>query len=51
MHRLKPKYPIELTPEQVRELTKTTHTYTSLYCEAQRAEILIPADANHFSQV
>lgn len=47
MPRLKPKYQIELTPEQVLELTKTTQTYTALYCEVQRAKILLLAHANH----
>ncbi len=47
MPRLKPKYQIELSPEQVRELTKTTQTYTALFCEVQRAKILLLAHANH----
>lgn len=47
MPRLKPKYQIKLTPEQVRELTKITQTYTALYCEVQRAKILLLARANH----
>jgi transposase len=47
MPRLKPKYQIELTPEQVLELTKTTQTYTALYCEVQRAKILLLAHARH----
>jgi len=32
-------------------LTKTTQTYTALYCEAQRVKILILAHANHFGKV
>src|SRR5215813_14497529 len=47
MPRLKPKYQIELTPEQVRVLTKTTQNYTAPYCEVQRAKILLLAHAHH----
>jgi transposase len=47
MPRLEPKYQIELTPEQVRELTKITQNYTRPYCEVQRAKILLLAHAGH----
>jgi len=47
MPRLKPKYQIELTPEQVRELTHISQSYTLPYCEVQRAKILLLAHAGH----
>jgi transposase len=45
MPRLKPKYQIELKPEQVSTLTKTSQNYTAPYCEVQRAKILLLAHA------
>ena len=47
MPRLKPKYQIELTPEQVSVLTKTSQNYTAPYCEVQRAKILLLAHARY----
>lgn len=47
MPRLKPQYQIELTPEQVSELTHISQSYTRPYCDVQRARILLQAHAGH----
>lgn len=47
MPRLKPKYQIELTPEQVSKLTQISQHYTAPYCAVQRANILLLAHAGH----
>lgn len=45
MPRPKPKYQIELTAEQVQELTQCSQNYTRPYGEVQRAKILLWAHA------
>lgn len=45
MPRLEPKYRIELTSEQVRELMHISQSYTRPYYEVQRARILLRAHA------
>jgi transposase len=47
MPRPKPKYQIILTPEQVKELTAISQNYTAPYCEVQRAQLLLLAQAGH----
>lgn len=39
----RPKYPIELTQEQVEELTHLSQSYTEAYCQVQRAKIVLLA--------
>ena len=43
MPRSMPKYPIELTPEQVQTLTHISRTYTAPFAQVQRARLLLLA--------
>ena len=47
MPRSTPKYQIQLTPEQVKFLTKLSHSYSASFAEVQRARILLLAHQSH----
>lgn len=47
MPRSTPKYQIQLTPEQVKSLTKRSHSYSAPFAEVQRARILLLAHQSH----